>query len=330
MRSGPERRDGPGGEVRRARAARRPSSTGQSQWNWPSTGPLPLRLGPNWLDVQASVSSRYASGETSTTWLKPGVRHGAVVALEVVLDRDLPVAGELELARRRKRARRARSRPPAKQLGQRAERLGERRRVGIGVDEHQRAPGRRPPARAGRCRRARARPARCGAQPAVELVRPRVVRALQRLAVAAALERRASRGGGRRSGTRAARRRGRGDDDRHVADAAREVSRRAPPRARPGRRTASRGERSAPAPAAAAPGRSTSSTEACPAQSRRPNRPRLYSRPDGLRAHAPSSARSRRWRASSRRRRSSRTPPTWDREHGFPRELFGEARPSSA
>ena len=42
----------------------------------------------------------------------------------------------------------------------------------------------------------------------------------------------------------------------------------------------------------------------------------------GLRADARSSARSRRSRATSRRPRSSRTPPTWDREHRFPTELF--------
>ena len=53
---------------------------GKRKWNWPrSTSPLGSnspdgrsRSGPNWLENQAAVSSRYASGETSTTFENPG------------------------------------------------------------------------------------------------------------------------------------------------------------------------------------------------------------------------------------------------------------------
>jgi hypothetical protein len=112
---------------------------------------------------------------------EPRVRDGAVVALEVVLRRDLPVRphgvlhavveGEgvhVEPARGDDR----------RQL---AERVGQRRGVRVGVHEQERAPradGRRPQAELRRVERA-VRPRR-GAQRAVEAVRPGVVVALQR------------------------------------------------------------------------------------------------------------------------------------------------------
>ena len=119
-----------------------------------------------------------------------GMGGRAVVALEVVLERDLPVrvdrpprggsgsASVVEVE--------AAARDDRRQL---AERLRERRRVGIGVDEEERAPGVDRDGEQREVGRVEARLAlRAGrlAQRAVELVRPRVVRALQRLAAAAA------------------------------------------------------------------------------------------------------------------------------------------------
>ena len=112
------------------------------------------------------------------------MRNGAVVALEEVLARDLPVRVELEL-----RAEAELQRIDVEDLGELrrhvAERLRERSRVGIGIHEDERAPRvgldlpepelvriePRLAIRAWRC-----------AQPPVERVRPSVVRALQRLA----------------------------------------------------------------------------------------------------------------------------------------------------
>ncbi len=116
---------------------------------------------------------------------EPGVRGRAVVALEEVLGGDLPVAVELRLG--------ALKEPQCVQvdarvgdaLGDSVEEVLERPGVGIGVHEDQRAPGvdtQRDEAELLLVHAALLVPARGGDEAAVEAVRPRVVRALERLA----------------------------------------------------------------------------------------------------------------------------------------------------
>src|SRR6266516_3976764 len=112
------------------------------------------------------------------------MRNGAVVALEEVLARNLPVCVELELGAETELERidvedLAESR---RHVGQR---LGQRGRLGIGIYEHEGPEGvdldlPEPELVAVHSRLAIG--ARCVAQPAVARIGPRVVRALQRLA----------------------------------------------------------------------------------------------------------------------------------------------------
>ena len=114
----------------------------------------------------------------------------AVVALEEVLAADLPV-GRVLGVRALEEAERVELEPGrGDELRQLAERLGERRRLGIRVDEDERPPGvdragRRPSSAASKLGLAVG--ARRRAERAVELVRPGVVGALERLAPALAL-----------------------------------------------------------------------------------------------------------------------------------------------
>ena len=107
----------------------------------------------------------------------------AVVALEVVLDRDLPVGAQLVRVAPAERERVDVEPVAGDDLREVAERGGERLGLGVGVDEDERPPG------VDRDRQQAERvaveaglevAARRGAQGAVEAVRPRVVRALQR------------------------------------------------------------------------------------------------------------------------------------------------------
>ncbi len=119
-----------------------------------------------------------------------GVRDRAVVALEVVLDRDLPVAPDLPVVPDAEAEAVDVEAARGNVAGQRAERVGQRAGVRVGVDEDERPPG------LGRDREhgeallvevGLALRARRLAEGAVEVVRPRVVRALERLAVPVAL-----------------------------------------------------------------------------------------------------------------------------------------------
>ena len=120
---------------------------------------------------------------------EPRVRRRAVVALEEVLDDDLPVRVRTELDARMELDR-VHVELAREDRGQLAEVIGERLGTGIGVDEEKRPP--RADARgqqrqlvvveAGLTVRARRR-----AQRPVELVRPRVVVALERRAFTAAV-----------------------------------------------------------------------------------------------------------------------------------------------
>ena len=168
---------------------------GQIRWNWPSTSPFPLPA----VDGVARARVMAAEGRMALEQIavrahvdhlaEARVRDGAVVALEVVLDGDLPVGVErerhplVELERVQVEA------GAAHDLGQLAERLGERRRRRVGVHEDERPPRvdlrrlepERLPVEAGIGLRAR----RC-AQLAVEAIGPGVVVALERRAAAAA------------------------------------------------------------------------------------------------------------------------------------------------
>ena len=113
----------------------------------------------------------------------------AVVALEVVLEVDLPVGVDRPLVMGVEDERREVEAAPRDDRRQFAERLDERRRGRIGVDEQERPPR---VDRDGEQREVGSVEARfalrpwCLPQRAVEPVRPRVIRALQRLAAAAA------------------------------------------------------------------------------------------------------------------------------------------------
>ncbi len=157
------------------------------------------------------------------------VRSGAVVALEVVLEGDLPVRLDGPLVVGVVAERREVEPAAADDLGQRAERLGERRRPGVRVDEDEGPPrvdGDREQREVRGVEAVLALRARGLPQGAVELVGPGVVGALQRLA-AAGLAR-------DRVGAMAADVDERaqhsfpvaGDDDRDVAGVRREVGRR--------------------------------------------------------------------------------------------------------
>ena len=264
---------------------------GKRKWNWPrSTSPRGSnspagrsRSGPYWLENHAAVSSRYASGETSTTLREPGMRDLAVVALEVVLAADLPVRLVLAFGRGAGTAGPSTSMPPAaSSVGSAPEDVRQRRRVPVGVDEDERPPRGRPAVGARRDARRCRSPAhgrRAGAErsDAVEVVRPRVVRALQRLAptlaladerasMAADVEERAQlgrRGRGRRAPGRRRRESRRTAGLRDLIDRA--------------RRTASSGGRRLPARPPARPGRRTSSTGRSATTSRLPCRERSRS-----------------------------------------------------
>ena len=116
---------------------------------------------------------------------EPLVRDGAVVALEVVLAADLPVRGELVFV-----ARVEDEVVDRDELGDRAEGLGERRRVCVGVDEAERPPrleAQRDEREPVRLEALLPLGARRGPERAVEPVRPRVVGALDRLSGPVAL-----------------------------------------------------------------------------------------------------------------------------------------------
>ena len=126
---------------------------------------------------------------------------GAVVALEVVLDADLPVRlvlGLRPLMEDEPVDVDAALRDDARQL---AEVIGERLGVRVGVDEDERPPGVHGERHEAELRAVEAR-LRVGArrvpERAVEVVRPRVVGALQRLALPGRLADRCSRDGDRR------------------------------------------------------------------------------------------------------------------------------------
>ena len=74
---------------------------GNTRWNWPCgtspsayAGPPSARGGPNWLASRPPASSR-SSAETSSTFDRPGCGNRAVVALEEVLDANLPVRSRI-------------------------------------------------------------------------------------------------------------------------------------------------------------------------------------------------------------------------------------------
>ena len=119
-----------------------------------------------------------------------GVRDRAVIALEVVLDRDLPVALDLPVVADAEAEAIEVETALRNLVGERPERLRERPCVRIRVDEDERPPGL---GRYGEHREAvlvevgLALGARRLAKRPVEVVRPGVVRALERLAVALAL-----------------------------------------------------------------------------------------------------------------------------------------------
>ena len=156
----------------------------------PARGRTGSRRGP-------SPSSTVRVGVDVDQAAEARMRDRAVVALEVVLDRDLPV-------RRRARTRPARGRRASTGSTARrelAERLGERRRVRVGVDEEERPPRLEPERherQAGAVEAGLAVGARRRRGAPVEPVRPRVVRALERLPAPLARDDLASRGGGRR------------------------------------------------------------------------------------------------------------------------------------
>ena len=132
----------------------------------------------------------YAPGATSIAFEKLGWAIGAVVALEVVLDADLPVRLVLALGPLVEDERVDVDPALGDESRQVAEVLGEAAGRRVGIDEDERPPGvdrdgdeaERLPVEAGL-----AVAARCRAQRPVEVVRPRVVRALQRLAPAGAV-----------------------------------------------------------------------------------------------------------------------------------------------
>ena len=114
---------------------------------------------------------------------------GAVVALEVILDDDLPVGGSVVLVPPIQAKLRDVYPDVCDELGQRRELIGERRRIEIRVDERHRTPcvhlhRRRPSSLASKP----ASPvrARHGAKSSVEVVGPGVIRALERSLVARA------------------------------------------------------------------------------------------------------------------------------------------------
>ena len=114
------------------------------------------------------------------------VRRRAVVALEVVLDDNLPVRSHLPLVPLPV-AQPVEGHPSVSQdVRQAPEQLGQRHRIGIPIHENQRAPGvdrdRKQPV----FRRVEVRlslRARCVPKAAVQVIRPRVVGALKRLAL---------------------------------------------------------------------------------------------------------------------------------------------------
>ncbi len=118
-----------------------------------------------------------------------GVCGGAVVALEEVLDRDLPVRLDLPLVVRVVANVAEVDAALRDDLRERAERVDERRRLRIRVDEHEWPPGvdrdgkQRQP---GRVEALLALGPRRASQRAVQVVRPGVVRALERLSPALA------------------------------------------------------------------------------------------------------------------------------------------------
>ena len=122
---------------------------------------------------------------------EPRMRRRAVVALEEVLQDDLPVRLDRPLVMRVEADRVEVEAALRDDLGKPPERSRERRRLGVRVHEDERPPR----AHGDRCERqpVRAEPGlalrpRRLAQRPVEVVRPRVVRALQRLAAARSLD----------------------------------------------------------------------------------------------------------------------------------------------
>ena len=193
-------RPGPSGPRRRARRSAGPGLTlsvtfGQSQWNCARRispgrpGRAARRTGPR----TSGASEQVASGAHVDRPRQARVGDRAVVALEVVLDATFQLAAA---SRGRGAGSASRSSVDAaarEHVGQRAERVRERRRVRVGVHEERTGPTSRPRRGAGRARRGRDRArvaARDLAQRAVEVVGPRVVRALQRRAGAGAREHR--------------------------------------------------------------------------------------------------------------------------------------------
>ena len=290
-----------------------------------------------------------------------GMRDRAVVALEVVLDGDLPVARELELAPAAEAELLELDSARGEELRQRAERLGERRRLGIRVDEQQRAPGLDRQLAQADPVELELRAARCGAQPAVELVGPRVVGALQRGAVASTRgDERAAVAADVQQGVQLAVAVAR-DHDRHVSDGGREEVARLrsvlgwagvlpavtkdalllPPQqlgigVPAPRKRALRspgGQIHADYRRRREPGTLVLRPSQCVGRPRRQSRhgllvgvasERLILAARWTSSFPPTSGRSRRWRGSSPRRRSSRTRRTGTGRTAFPRELFGK------
>jgi hypothetical protein len=170
---------------------------GKRKWN------CPCSTSPNWIVGAARLRSRRAVLRRSPARgleqigvvrhvhdrREAGMRDRAVVALEEVLGADLPVRFVLRL-RAREEAQRAhvdsRVRDPLRDVFQE---LGERRSLRIRVDEHERPPGLEPERNEAEAfveATLALRPRR-REQPSVETVRPGVVRALERLALARAL-----------------------------------------------------------------------------------------------------------------------------------------------
>ena len=172
---------------------------GKRKWNCPrSISPsarygarLPSsRSGPYCESNVPSASRRYASGETSMSRQRR-VRDRAVIALEEVLGRDLPVRGKRVPAVAPVLERLDVDSGRGDEVGQVAERLGERCRARVGVDEEQRSPAvgaERDEAEAVAVEAVLALGPRRAVQRAVEPVRPRVVRTADRVAVSLLLD----------------------------------------------------------------------------------------------------------------------------------------------
>ena len=235
-------------------------------------GTLPLpssadaRTGPIWLENVGRHVEHVRVRVDVDHLAEAGMGDRAVVALEVVLERDLPVRLDRPLVMRVEAERREVEPARRDDRRQLAERLGERRRVGVGVDEDERAPGVDGDRQQREVGRGRSRARAPSAAPGAASRRARTSRRGRGTG--------ASRGSRSPFATRCARWRQTltnprstpvlvaHDDDRDVPGLRGHERARARRPARPGRRTARRARRSARARAPRRRGRSTTTPAA--------------------------------------------------------------------